>query len=415
VAGLDHRLDGLGQRRLHAELLVLLGPRRVILEVLRVLRDLAHERIELAVDDGDEALRGSLRTARVAIDLDEAVREIELLIIGDPLDAEVDPVAVFARAIELDERVDHFGLSRLGVLFRLLEIADRLREVLRVAARLDLAVRRAGAEDFLHELAVLLFHEARVERVQLLEALDVLESHVAAIEVVRTRLDDVEPAARILRGELRLEFRIEDRRPQLFELVLHLRRGELRALRPAQSRERRLLQRLRRESRHELLRRDVVVIAVIRPEELRVVGDLLPRLLVARGMRRDQIEDVLLAERIAPELIVDDRIDRDRSAREPPDELLLARGQRLEPLCLNLDETIGAHAFHERALRLFRFRGEERNGNEEREEKSREASHNRRRIAQCGRFPEGAGVLGYWGAALPGRRVTRVPSGALSC
>ena len=88
---------------LHALLLVLLRPRRVILEVLRVRRQLEHQLVQLLVGDADEALRRALGGARIAIDLDEAVDEIHRRIVLHPARPELEPVGRVARLVVADQ------------------------------------------------------------------------------------------------------------------------------------------------------------------------------------------------------------------------------------------------------------------------------------------------------------------------
>ena len=78
VAGLDQHLDGLDDRRREVALLVLRVPRRLLLEVGGVLREVDHHGGHRLVGDRDEALRRALGAARIAVDLDEAVGEIHV-------------------------------------------------------------------------------------------------------------------------------------------------------------------------------------------------------------------------------------------------------------------------------------------------------------------------------------------------
>ena len=63
-------------------------PRGLLFEIGGVLRQLLHGIADRLVGDGDEALRAAFRAARVAIDLDETVREINRGIVADPVGAE---------------------------------------------------------------------------------------------------------------------------------------------------------------------------------------------------------------------------------------------------------------------------------------------------------------------------------------
>ena len=64
------------------------------------------------IGDGDETLRTSFGAASVAINLDEAVVEIDGGIVLNPGSAEGDPLGVFAGLVEADEMVDGLGLLR---------------------------------------------------------------------------------------------------------------------------------------------------------------------------------------------------------------------------------------------------------------------------------------------------------------
>src|SRR6185437_4474571 len=67
------------------------------------------------------------------------------------------------------------------------------------------------------------------------------------------------------------------------------------------------------EIRNELVCGEIVVISAIRPEELGVIGDLLHDLGINSLLMRYQLfEQTLLTERIRRELVIDDRVDRNR-------------------------------------------------------------------------------------------------------
>ena len=142
-----------------------------------------------------------------------------------------------------------------------------------------------------------------------------------------------------------------------------------------QRRERRLLQLRRRELRHELLGGDVVVVPVVRPEELRVVIELRSRCRVyASWMGGDQLEQVLLAQSVPAKLVVNDRIDGDRRARQPPDQFLLPRREGAETFGPDFDEGVGPDSLDESRFRRG-IGGEKREGGKERKERDEEAFH----------------------------------------
>ena len=137
VAGLGQRLDGHRDGRADALLLVLVLPGRAVLEVLSVVRDLRHQLVELLVRDRDEALNRALDAARVSVDLDEAVREVNGHAVLHPGLADRNPVRVLARLVVAYELVNHLRLTGFGVGSRLLKIADGLLQIFGVEAGRD--------------------------------------------------------------------------------------------------------------------------------------------------------------------------------------------------------------------------------------------------------------------------------------
>src|SRR5262249_13911127 len=141
---------------------------------------------------------------------------------------------------------------------------------------------------------------------------------------VRARLENVEIAARALRGDQRLEIRIEQRRPQLLDLL------EKRAFRaePGYSTpdlgEAGGLELVERESGKELLGGRVVMVAAIGPEHFCEVEDLrVARRVDAFGVAGDGFENPFLTQPEARGLVVDNRIDGDGGLAEPVSEGLL--------------------------------------------------------------------------------------------
>ena len=118
------------------------------------------------------------------------------------------------------------------------------------------------------------------------------------------------------------------------------------------------------ELRQELLRGHVVVIAAVGPEQLGEIGDLAQRL----GVHALRMTQNLFQQRLLPQapnriLIVVDRIDRDRRLRQPVGQRLLVQAERLEALGLELHESGGADAVHQRRV----FRGNRRASQKEKE------------------------------------------------
>ena len=122
VAGFDDGFHGLGEGRFDALLLILAEPGSVVLEILGVGGNLPHQRIQLPVGDGDEALRGAFGGTGIAVDLDKAVGEIDGGVVLDPGYVEVDPGGGVAGLVVADEGCQGGVLSGLGVGARLAKI-----------------------------------------------------------------------------------------------------------------------------------------------------------------------------------------------------------------------------------------------------------------------------------------------------
>ncbi len=111
---------------------------------------------------------------------------------------------------------------------------------------------------------------------------------------------------------------------------------------------------LKRKGGQEFLRRQIVVIAAVGPEQLGEVGDLGQRCRVdAFRMRHDFFEQTLLLQTVGGELVVNDGVDGDGSLRQPIGQCLLARRQRLEAGRVQLNEGGVADAFDEDVAGLF--------------------------------------------------------------
>ena len=77
----------------------------------------------------------------IAIDLDEAVGEIDRRVVAHPVAAELKPILRIPGLVEADQVADDRRLRRLGEVTRLLEEANRLLQVGGVQAGRD-ACRR---------------------------------------------------------------------------------------------------------------------------------------------------------------------------------------------------------------------------------------------------------------------------------
>ena len=215
IAGLDQSLNGFGERRLHALLLVLRFPRRMVLEILSVVGDLSHQGRHGFVGYRDKALRSAFGAARVAINFDEAVGEVDGGIVAHPIDVKLQPVLRIAGLVVADQIADRLGLLGLGDFSGMFQIRIRFGEIFSVQSRRHAMIGRARSIDLFHQLPIH-FRQPRVQRIALREILDLRQRH-AGVEIVRAGLQDVEPFARALGGDHRLEVRIEQRLAQFVE------------------------------------------------------------------------------------------------------------------------------------------------------------------------------------------------------
>ena len=182
IPGFDHHVDRGGGHPQYHRLSIGRGNRHPVLEPLGLLGEPADARGLLDVDVVDQALPCALDAAGVHVDLDEAVHRVDGRVGGlDPGDVERDAVGVFAGAIPVDQRGQGRGECRRGQRNRRLEVAHDPRQLGPVAA--------AGAIHLLDQPAVL-FHQPRVERVALLEALEIGLGH-AGVEIVGAVAQDV--------------------------------------------------------------------------------------------------------------------------------------------------------------------------------------------------------------------------------
>ena len=237
-----------------------------------------------------------------------------------------------AGLVELDQRAQRLR-GRLGrELDRLLEVADDRGD--------RCAVPAAGAVDLLGQRAALL-HQPRVQRVRFLEPLEILHRH-ADVEVVRARGEDVLPRRRRLLGDFRIDRWIE-------EMRLQPRQQRVERLAALQRERRARLcggfgrggERLRRAREHEFLRRQVVVLAAVDPEQLGVALNLGERRLLdlrLAGGRDDRFDDVAHLEGARVLLIEEDVTSGDRCLVEMPDQRLVLERQLVETVRIQLHD-----------------------------------------------------------------------------
>ena len=201
-----------------------------------------------------------------------------------------------------------------------------------------LAVEAADAIHLFDDLAVLL-HQPRIERVLLVVALEVLHRQ-ADVEVVGARGQEVLARRRRLRGDGRIDVRIEKRRlqprQQLIErLAVSQRKGRAGALGGV----RRGGKRLGRAPQDELAGGEVVERPAVDPEQLGVAMDLLERLRIdARRVREDRFEHVAHLEAVLVALVVVDVAPGDRRLVEMPDQRLFLERQRGESVGIQLHD-----------------------------------------------------------------------------
>ena len=158
-------------------------PRHPVLEPLRVVGDLADVLGLLAVDEVDERLPRSLVAARVHVDLDEPVDRVDRrVLVLHPGDVVRDAVGGLAGLVPLDQRLERRRHRRRGVRESPLRDAARSRLI---SASYRPPISYTSSTSLPSPL-----HQPRVERIALLEALDVLHRDVD-VEVVRALLQDV--------------------------------------------------------------------------------------------------------------------------------------------------------------------------------------------------------------------------------
>src|ERR1700744_822657 len=100
------------------------------------------------------------------------------------------------------------------------------------------------------------------------------------------------------------------------------------------------------------------MVALACPEKLSELQHTAIDCRIHSGLTADnRFQNTLLAQPELRKLIVNNRIDRNRTPVQPIVESLLLRRKTAEALRLNLDEGGGIHALDERRLSPDRFRG----------------------------------------------------------
>ena len=133
VARLDQRFDRLHHGRLERRRA---GTCRARAPFLKISRHSRRACVMAAVTGlsvmRHEALRTSLRPARIAIHLDEPVVEIDRRIVLHPGNSERHPLRIFARLVKANQMADRFGLLRIGIGARFLQALVRLLQIRRI-------------------------------------------------------------------------------------------------------------------------------------------------------------------------------------------------------------------------------------------------------------------------------------------
>ena len=329
IARLDDDVDGVRGDALDARLPVFGIPGHPILEPLGVGGDLLYPGGLLGVDVEHERFPRALDAARVEIHLGEVVDRVNRRrLVANPGNVVRHTVLRLAGRVERDQRTKSRG-HRLG------GKRNRVREVLHDFGDLR-SVPSVHAIDLFDELAVP-FHEPRVQRIPLVEALEVLHRH-ADVQIVRACREDVLARRRRLRRDARIDVRIEEirlkPREQLIERLALLQRKRRAGL---FGRVRRGGKGGRRGLEHEFASGEVVVRAVVDPEQLRVARDLVERRLIdICRMRDDGFEHIAHLEAWRVFLIEKDVATRQRRLVQVPDERLLLQRQRLKAVGVDL-------------------------------------------------------------------------------
>ena len=125
VAGLDHDLDRVGGDPADVGLAIARVPGHVVLEPLRLGRELLDAPGLRGVDVGDDGFPRALDAARVHVDLDEPVDGIDRrVLVADPGDVVRLAVGDGAGLVERDQGLERLAARLGGDLRRGLQVAD---------------------------------------------------------------------------------------------------------------------------------------------------------------------------------------------------------------------------------------------------------------------------------------------------
>ena len=173
IASFNQRLDRFHHRQFERLALVFRVPRSLLFKISGAFRQLFHGGGNSIVSDRHKTLRTSFGAARVAINLDKAVIEVDGRVVLYPRGAKRKPLGIIAGLVVADQMGNRRGLRRLGVGARLLEAGVRFTQKCCIEPGRDAAVRSAGAVDKFRELAVGAFYHPRVQRIFRLKPLQI--------------------------------------------------------------------------------------------------------------------------------------------------------------------------------------------------------------------------------------------------
>ena len=319
---------------------VLRIPGHPVLEPLGAGGDLPDPGGLLAVDVEDERFPRAFDAARVEIHFGEVVDRVNRRrVVANPRDVVRLAVLRLAGRVESDQRTESVSHRRRRERNRVREVLDDLGDL-----------RPVPAVDAIHlfDDRAVPFHEARVQRIPLVEALQILHRH-ADVQIVRAFCEDVPARRRRLGRDAWIDVRVEEARfeprqqpIERFTIPQRKRRAG------AFGRMRRGGKGGRRNPEDELAGCQIVVRAAVDPEQLGIARDLVERRLVDAGwMREDGFEHIAHLEAWRVLLIEEDVAAGQRRLVQVPDERLLLQWQPLETVGINLDDRRLADAFEQ--------------------------------------------------------------------
>ena len=92
IGRLNKRFHGIRERRMRLLELVLALPRCVLLEVTGVGGETLHQFVHPLINNCHVGLRGALDAARVFVNFNESIGEVNLRVVPHPIDIELSPV-----------------------------------------------------------------------------------------------------------------------------------------------------------------------------------------------------------------------------------------------------------------------------------------------------------------------------------